>query len=172
MLEQWITYTLNNFGLVMFLLAVIIVLIDWPIQKFRRRASFFEILYRWVAFLPLGITSIYACIMHAVFPSIAAATIGWQLSPFQFEVAMANLGFGMIAFLSFNANYSFRTAVVIANTFWLWGDAVGHIYQMIMHHNFAVGNAGSWFWMDILIPLILILCMLRMKPQAEQPITT
>ena len=163
MLITCISYVLNNFGLAMLLLAVLITLIDWPIQKARRHASFYEIFFRWTVLLPLGFTAIYAFIMHAFFPDLAATTIGWQNSPFQFEVAMANLGFGVIAILSFNASYGFRLATVIGNTFWLWGDAVGHVYQIVEHQNFSIGNAGSWFWMDILVPLILIFLISKLQ---------
>ena len=33
------------------------------------------------------------------------------------------------------------------------GAAAGHLYQMATAHNFAPGNAGVIFYMDILIPL-------------------
>jgi len=163
MFKDWITYTLNNFGLVMFILAIIIAIIDWPIQKILKRASGYEVFFRWIILLPLGITAIYAFIMHAFFPGTTAANIGWTNSPFQFEVAMANLGFGVIAIASFNASYGFRLATVIGSLFWLWGDAIGHLYQMIIHHNFAPGNAGSWFWMDIIVPLILLFLIKKLK---------
>ncbi len=34
-----------------------------------------------------------------------------------------------------------------------WTEAAGHIYQMVTAHNFAPGNAGVIFYMDIYIPL-------------------
>jgi hypothetical protein len=164
MFTDWISFTLGNFALVMLILAVLIAIIDWPIQKFRRQATAYDIFYRWVALLPLGVTGFYTCIMHVVLPSYTAAHIGWQTSPFQFEVGMADLAFGLIGFLSFNASYGFRLATVIGSSCWLLGDAVGHIYQMITQHNFTVGNAGSWLWMDLLIPFILIICITKLKP--------
>jgi hypothetical protein len=33
------------------------------------------------------------------------------------------------------------------------GAAGGHLYQMVTEHNFAPGNAGVVFYMDIVIPL-------------------
>src|SRR3990167_7609111 len=100
--------------------------------------------------------------------AIIIALIGWQNSPFQFEVAVANLGFGMIGILSFRASYGFRVATVMGNTFWLWGDATGHLYQMMVNNNLTVGNAGSWFWMDIIIPLVLLVCILRLNSPSHQ----
>ena len=144
---------LGNFGLFMLILSVIIILVN---SSMRKKISFAEITFRWLTLLPLGVTAIYAFLMHILFPNFTAATIGWQSSPFQFEVGMANLGFGVIALLSFKASYGFRLANVIGNTCWLWGDSIGHIIQMIRHHHYTIGNAGSWFWLDILVPFLLI----------------
>lgn len=160
MLTEYITWILSNFVLAMFILAVLFILLH---RTMRRRVPEAEIVYRWIALFALGFTGIYAFIMHAFYPEFTAATIGWANSPFQYEVAMANLGFGLLGILSFNASYPFRLATVIGSTCWLWGDATGHIYQMIEHNNFTIGNAGSWFWMDIFIPLILIICLIKLK---------
>ena len=160
MFAEWMSTLLTNFGLALFVLALLIAVIQ---SLFSRKTHIAEIFYRWIALLPLGVTALYAFVMHAFFPDFTASTIGWQNSPFQFEVAVANLGFGIIAVLSFSASYGFRAATVIGNTCWLWGDATGHVYQMITNHNFAVGNAGSWFWMDILVPLCLILCLTKLR---------
>jgi hypothetical protein len=35
----------------------------------------------------------------------------------------------------------------------LWGAAVGHIYQIIHARNFAPGNAGVILYTDVLIPI-------------------
>jgi hypothetical protein len=157
-----IELALKNFSLALFILALIISTIQWGRHQ---KIPAAEIFYRWMALLPLGLAGLYGFVMHAFFPDISAAAIGWTNSPFQYEVAMANLGFGLIAILSYKASYGFRLATVIANTCWLWGDASGHIYQMITQHNFASGNAGSWFWMDIILPLVMIICISKIKPQ-------
>ncbi|HVJ79212.1 MAG TPA: DUF6790 family protein [Hyphomicrobium sp.] len=34
------------------------------------------------------------------------------------------------------------------------GAAAGHLYQMVTTHNFAPGNAGVVFYMDIITPLV------------------
>lgn len=155
---QWV---FTNFGLFMFGIALVIIFI----QSIHRPVLDYLIIYRWIALLPLGITALYAFIMHAFFPEVAAKTIGWQNSPFQYEVAMANLSIGVIAVYSFFQNQGFRLATVMATTCWLWGDASGHIFQMITQHNFSAGNAGSWFYMDVLIPLLLMICIKKIDNQ-------
>ena len=159
MLVNGITWVFTNFSLALFILAVFFVFIQMVWHG--NQVAFSESMYRWVTLLPLGVAGLYGFIMHAFFSNFTAATIGWQNSPFQFEVAVANLGFGLVALLAYRATYGFRLANVIGITCWLWGDAVGHIYQIITQHNLAIGNAGSWFWMDIILPLILIICIVR-----------
>ena len=156
-----ISLILGNFGVTMLVIAIIFILIHGLTG---RGLSNSEIIYRWIAFFAVGLTGLYTFIIHGFFPDVAAVNIGWAPSPFQYEVAMANLGFGLIAVLSFKASYGFRLATVIGVTCWLWGDATGHIYQMITAHNFAPGNAGSWFWLDIILPIILIICIINLKP--------
>ena len=159
--QYWITLALTNFSLSMFILAVILILFHRLIVG--KRVSGSEIIYRWMALFAAGLTGFFAFIMHVFYSELAAATIGWPTSPFQFEVGIADLGFGLLAFLSFNASYGFRLATVIGVTCWLWGDAAGHIYQMIKNHNYSTGNAGSWFWIDLILPLILLICISKLK---------
>lgn len=160
MLSTVISWILENFGVFMVILAIIYSIIHRMVNK---KIDLFEIIYRWFALFALGFTAIYAFVMHAFFPDFTAASIGWPNSPFQFEVAMANLGFGVIAILSFYKNYGFRLATVIGNTCWLWGDAIGHMYQMAAYRNFTVGNAGSWFYMDVFLPILLLICMVKLR---------
>jgi len=155
-----ITWSLNNFDLAMFFLAVVFILFN---RLINRRLSESEIVYRWMALFALGFTSIYAFAMHAYFPQKAAAAVGWISTPFEFEVAVANLAIGIIGIVSFGATMGFRIATVIAAMIWMWGDAAGHIAQMAINHNFTTGNAGSWFWMDVILPFILLISMLNLR---------
>lgn len=163
MLAEFIAAILSNFDLVMFILALFFICLHFCIRG--HHLSQAEVVYRWMALFALGCTGLYAAFMHAVFPIYTAAGIGWASSPFQFEVAMANLAFGILGILSFKANYGFRLATVVGSSIWLWGDAVGHLYQLIRYQNDSIGNAGSWFWMDMLLPLILIACILKLRPK-------
>jgi hypothetical protein len=159
---DYLQFALSNFGLSMFALAVLFILIHLCLRI--KHISYAEIVYRWMALFALGCTSIYAAIMHLFFAQMSAAEIGWATSPFQFEVGMADLALGVLGVLSFRAHYGFRLATVIAAICMFWGDAAGHIYQMIMFNNFNPGNAGSWFAMDVIVPAILLLCLVKLKP--------
>jgi hypothetical protein len=78
-----------NLGASLFILAIILASLQ---SSFTKKTPTVEIFYRWLAFLPAGATALYAFFMHAFSPALAASLIGWQNSPFQFEVAIANLG--------------------------------------------------------------------------------
>ena len=107
----------------------------------------------WILLLPIGIGTLWAAVFHLAFPTLAAHYIGWQNSPFQFEVGTADLAFGILGVVAFWSSMGFKTATVLAIAIFLLGDAAGHIHQMMATRNFAPGNAGLVFYMDILLPL-------------------
>lgn len=150
-------FMLTNFGLLMLAISFLCIVI----QSIHRQSLDYNVIYQWIALFPLGMTALYAFALHAFFPELAAENIGWQSSPFQFEVAMANLSIGVIGVYSAFQGRGFRLATVMAATCLLWGCAVGHVYQMITQDNFSPGNAGSWFYMDMFVPLILIICLIK-----------
>ena len=49
------------------------------------------------------------------------------------------------------------------------GAAVGHIQQMVTTHNFAPGNAGIIFYLDILIPLFGVALLWLRFPGRRPP---
>ena len=106
--------------------------------------------------LYVGLVGIYTFILHCFWGNIAAEGIGWSNSPFQWEVGIANAVVGVLWLLSLKASRQFRLATVIAASVWFWGDAVGHVNQMVVAGNFAPGNAGPWFWTDVVGPIAII----------------
>lgn len=162
---DYIQLALSNFGLTMFVLAVFFIMLHKLIV--RNRLSDYEVVYRWMALFPMGLTGIYCFVIHAFYPELADANIGWPYSPFEYEVAIANLGFGVMAVLSFNTTFGFRLATVIGNVIWLMGNAVQHINLMIAQGNYNIGNAGSWLWLqDLVLPLIMLMCINGLSKRA------
>ncbi len=68
---------------------------------------------------------------------------------------MADLAIGVTACLAFWRSIGFRAAAVCAASIFLLGDAVGHVHQMAAG-NFAPGNAGVPFYMDVIGPVLSI----------------
>jgi hypothetical protein len=83
---------------------------------------------------------------------------------FQFENAMGDIAVGVGAFLClFIRDPKFWLAVIIISTIQFWGDAYGHIYQMIENDNHCPDNTGPVLWMDIAGPLVTIVLYLLMR---------
>lgn len=156
MIAQLIGFLIRNLPAVLFVLAVIIAFT-------RRRSPAAERLLAWTLLLPIGVTGLWAGIYHVFFPEIAARYIGWQASPFQFEVGMADLAIGATACLAFWGDLNFKAAAVTAAAIFLLGDAVGHVRQMVSAGNFAPGNAGVPFYTDIICPLLAITLVVLAK---------
>jgi len=112
-----------------------------------------EKLISWHVFWAIGVGYFYNFVMHSFFGRMSAAFIGWANSPFQFEVATASLGFSVVGFLAAFRSFDRRLTAIVGPAMFTLGAAAGHIYQMVTEHNFAPGNAGIIFYMDILIPL-------------------
>ncbi len=150
-----ITFVLSNFPLTFLVLGLIVSLIaivrsPAPVDA----ATVVEKLISWYVFFAVGVTNLYNFIFHVFFGKMAAAFIGWADSPFQFEVGMASLGFAAVAFVAAFRSFDLRLAAILGSSLFLLGAAAGHVYQMATEHNFAPGNAGIIFYMDIFVPLV------------------
>jgi hypothetical protein len=150
-----ITFVLSNFPLTFLVLGLIasLIAIAWspgPVEA----ATLVEKLISWHVFFAVGVSNLYNFVCHVFFGKMAAAFIGWADSPFQFEVGMASLGFAAVAFLAAFRSFDLRLAAILGPSLFLLGAAAGHIHQMATEHNFAPGNAGIIFYMDIIIPLV------------------
>jgi hypothetical protein len=150
-IAESIAFILRNIPAVLLVVALIV-----PTLQRRRTAERF---LSWVLLLPIGVTGLWAAIFHIFFPAVAAADIGWQVSPFQFEVGVADLAFGVTACIAFSASLPFKAAAVCVASIALLGDAAGHIHQMMVAGNFAPGNAGVPFWTDVIVPLLAIILL-------------
>jgi hypothetical protein len=159
MIELLIRTLLEDFSMVMLVAAIVIAaLLAWR-RRGRPGNSFADTLFGWLLLLSLGLQGIYTFVGHVFYPAYSAEMIGWENSPFQYEVGIADLTVGVLGVLAFWGNFSFRLAAAIAGIVWYWGDAIGHVRQMIVANNFAPGNAGPWFWTDVIVPLLLVVCI-------------
>jgi hypothetical protein len=108
----------------------------------------------------IGITSLVGFVGHVFFAEQAAANIGWAAgSPFQREVGFANLAIGVLGITCIWLRGTYWVATVVAATVFLWGAAYGHIVDIVVHGNYAPGNAGGALYDDILMPLITIILL-------------
>ena len=138
-----------------------------------RRVAEVLLLYLLVIFVGLG--GLMGFLGHTFKAREIALKIGWQPSPFQFEVAVANLAFGILGILCLWQRRGFWTATGIGYSTFLLGCAYGHLKDMIMQGNFASYNVGPVLWVnDLAVPLaILLLLFVRRHlttSQADTPV--
>jgi hypothetical protein len=166
-LESALKLFFDNFGFIAVIVGVVVAIV-----RAARGRPFFEELLRWSVFFGVGLNSTYSAIGHLFLPEYSAKLIGWEDSPFQLEVGSADLAIGIVGLLALWGNYGFRLAIAIVAAIFCAIDAVGHVRQMVLENNFATGNAGSWFWVDVSLPVILMVsaavCGLRHKGAEEQ----
>jgi hypothetical protein len=128
----------------------------------------FEVFLVWFLFIMVGIGSIWAFIGHVFLSDLIAATIGWPAgNPFQLEVGVANLSYGILGLLCLKFRDNFLLATVIAVSIFYLGAAYIHITNIMQTGNLAPGNAGYALFIDIMVPIILICLMVGYKLTRE-----
>lgn len=104
----------------------------------------------------VGLSSIWAFMGHAFMGAMIAAYIGWPAgSPFQLEVAVANLSYGILGLLCLKFRDDFWTATIIGFAVFYLGAAYIHIQDMF-RGNYAPGNVGAPLYFDIILPILLL----------------
>lgn len=100
-----------------------------------------------------GIANFFA---HFFLSDIVAESIGWPAgSPFQLEVAFANLAIGLMGILAVSRRDGAREATVIAVTVFSLGATVVHLMDIAATGNLAPGNTLQNV-INILRPALLI----------------
>jgi hypothetical protein len=115
---------------------------------------------QWMLTLGLGIPSLWAAVGHSLNSERVAKSIGWLPSPFQKEIAGANLGIGLGAIAASVTGAGAAWAMFFMAAGFLWSAAAVHVADMRQRKNFAINNAGPIFWWDIITPLTILLLLL------------
>lgn len=125
----------------------------------RPRGFIVDRLLRYLFLFPVGVMGLWAASGHIFAPEMAAASIGWQTSPFQFEVGVANLGLGVAGLYAAYRGFEARLAVNLVLACFLMGAGVGHLREIVQQGNFAPGNAGPILFTDFLTPLTIFVLL-------------
>ena len=109
----------------------------------------------------VGISALFAFMGHAFSSKKIAEYIGWPSgNPFQLEVAVTNLSFGILGILCIWFRDNFWIATTIGFSVFAFGAAYIHIRDRIKNNNRAPGNAGLPLYSDILKPIVLIVLLI------------
>jgi hypothetical protein len=158
-------------GMVMFAAAIKFVLGNLPAILFvasfvsaavtKSPAYFPARLLGWILLLSIGVESAWAGFFHIFFPHIAASSIGWEVSPFQFEIGVADASIGIVAIVSFWRSLDFRGAVVGYISLFFAGVAIGHVREAVLAGNTSTNNFGLLLVITViqvvLLPVLYVL---------------
>lgn len=137
----------------------------------RSRKRTLEICLLWMFGVMIGVTGVMAAFAHTFMADQTAREIGFPAgNPFQFEVAMSDLAIGVLGLMCLRIRSTdFWLATIVAASIFLMGDAVGHVREIIVAHNYEPGNAGPPLYMDVVVPLLLIalFAMYRRAPDRQ-----
>jgi hypothetical protein len=131
------------------------------------RAFVLDRLLRYAFIFPVGLMGLWAALGHIAFPARAAQAIGWQTSPFQFEVGVANLGIGFAGVYAAFRSFEARLANNLVLACFLIGAGIGHVRDIISGGNFAPGNAGPILFTDLLTPTAIFLLLWLTRSRGE-----
>jgi hypothetical protein len=122
-----------------------------------------EIWQRWWAIGALGFGSLWMTVSFLAVPDVMATAIGFNRTPFMFEIAFANLGLAVMGFRAASASARERITIGLGAGMFLWGAVVGHVYQWFAGGDHAPGNTGGVLVYDVLIPAIMIILAVRSR---------
>lgn len=160
MIVAAITWIAKNFGLLLIVAALIVSRV-----KVRRNLAGGRpgdtayILWGELLFYAVGIGYLYTGLLHAYAQNVAAPAIGWQASPFEYELGWMEIPLAVVALMSLWRGFEFRLAATIMYVVFALAAAAQHIGQILCCHNYAPGNAGPILWVgDIGIPIVVLGC--------------
>ncbi|RZQ62618.1 DUF6790 family protein [Amycolatopsis suaedae] len=128
-----------------------------------------EIWQRWWAIGAMGFGSLWMTVAFLAFPDVMATAIGFDRTPFMFEIAFANLGLAVMGFRAASASARERITIGLGAGMFLWGALAGHLYQWFANGDHAPGNTGGVLVTDLLIPAVMIILAMRSRRLAAAP---
>ena len=154
MVQGTIEFALSNLPAILFAAAFVLAGVTKSPTYFPAR------LLGWLL-LSVGITYTWAGFFHIVFPHVAASSIGWQVSPFQFEIGVADASIGIVAIISFWRSVDFKGSVVGYLSLFSIGVAYGHFHEAINAGNTSKNNFGLLLVITlvhaVLLPVLYVL---------------
>lgn len=144
----------------------LLAVVGAAVHSRRRPGAALEVWQRWWLVCAVGCGASWVGISFLIAPDYMAETIGFATgSPFQFEIAFANLGFAVsgiaLAFRQSNARLIFGIGYGI----FLWGATIGHLHEWFNHDNHRAGNTGGILIYDIAIPAVIVFFALAAQRQ-------
>ncbi len=124
-------------------------------------------LLSWLFIFPLGTQAVLDFVTYGFLPQTMADQFGWAPSPFQMQVAFANLGLGAASFYAAFAKRPARIAVGLAVACYLVGSGLSLVNNILDGDDLAAGVASAVLLQNFLTP-VAVLMLLFLLPQRDQ----
>lgn len=165
MIAAVVTAIAENFGLLTIFVALVVTVV-----KVRRNLAAGRsgdatyTLWGELLFYVVGIGYLYTGLLHAYAQNIAASSIGWQPSPFEYELGWMEIPLAVVAMLSLWRGFEWRLAATVVFVVFALAAAAQHVEQILCCRNYAPGNAGWILWIgDIAVPIVVLACAARSR---------
>lgn len=139
-------------------ITLVAIVIHLALMKKRSARNVIEIIILYLLVITIGVGTFFAGLMHVFNGPETAQRIGWPAgSPFQTELGIADMAFGLVGILCLFIRGNFWLAAIIVNSFFLIACMVVHIYSAVGSGNQAAWNIGpNIIFVDLIVPLLLI----------------
>jgi Family of unknown function (DUF6790) len=136
----------------------VLALLHLAIQKQpRSRQRIADLLLIYAFAFPIGLGGLVGFAGHTIRAAPVAASIGWPAgNPFQYEVAVANIAFGILGLLCLRFRDGFWSATAIGWSVFMLGAAAVHLHQIHIGQPFAPDNAGAILYFNIIAPACVL----------------
>jgi hypothetical protein len=162
-MAEAIRFALTHIPIIMFIAAMAAASLT------KRPLDFSARLLGWMLLLSVGVEETWAGFFHVAFPHIAASSIGWQVSPFQYEIGVVDIATGLTAIVSFWRSFDFKAATVCYVTLFYAGVAIGHVREAITANDFSGNNFGPLLLITVIkVFLLPTLYILATRDDAER----
>ncbi len=169
MIAKAIFGILSNLTIVFFIIALIVAF--RKVRQAHRRHVLVSVPYIFwgeILFYAVGLGFLWDGTFHAFFQHIAAPSIGWRSSPFEWELGWAEIGLALVALMALIRGFEFRLAATLIFGIFSFAAAFQHIHQIVCCHNSAPGNSGLILWFgDLFLPLLLFILALASRDAAQ-----
>ena len=162
MIGKTIAAVLGNWFVVLFVVALCTTYAKARRARSQRQpVNVAAILWGELLLYSVGISMVYVGIFHAYFSAVTAPAIGWQPSPFEYELGWMEIPVGIVAIASMWRGFEFRIASTAIFVIFSLAAAAQHVEQILCCRNFAPNNAGVLLWFgDVFLPLLIVTCAL------------
>jgi len=158
-----IRLTLSHIPIIMFVAAIVVAAL------LRKPEAFSARLLAWMLLLSVGIEETWAGLFHVFAPHLAASSIGWEVSPFQFEIGVADIAIGLTAIVAFWRGDAFKAATICYVVLFYAGVAIGHFREAFLSNDFSGNNFGTLLLITVIkVFLLPALYLSTQKTQSSE----